>query len=338
MSERYMGLLVIAAYALLVQVLRKRFVADPLRQGARSQLLRQRRRLDAIPECGGASAAAVRRSTRKMLRRAEKSLTPSKRSGRVRELFSWSGSRETDAVSTAYEAERLIVAWLLPDVSVRGRLERARSELQFLPETERASWSKTLDQVKDSPPDAIRATIGEMLADVYARRDAAYSEAWSFNNKVAWFEWPGLLAALVMTWRGHGVLLFAGAVGGLLSRIQRARESQPSSADHGFSWPLIFLSPMAGAIGAWAGLYLILGLEKTGAVPDISAALGAHPLTQPTTTVVAVAILLGLSERFFDRVVALAEHGIVPGIDAKGADTSQPAGVETLRPAFGTHT
>lgn len=336
MSERYMGLLVIFAYFLMVQMLRTHFVADPLRQSARSELARQRRRLKAIPKTDRESAVVVRRSTHKMLRSAERSLSPPGGFGRLRELLSWSGSRENAAVSTAHEAERLIVAWLLPDISVNGRLRRARYELKSLPEPERAMWSEALDRVEAAPPDEIRATIGEMLADVYQHRDTAYSEAWSFNSKVAWFEWLGFLAAVVMVWHGQGMLLFAGAVGGLMSRVQRARTSPPSPGDHGFSWPLISLSPMAGAIGAWVGIYLILGLAMTGGAPDLSSAFGSHPLMQPTTTVIALAILLGISERFLDRVVALAERSIVPGVTPAASTLSGPSGLGTPRPALGT--
>jgi hypothetical protein len=50
----------------------------------------------------------------------------------------------------------------------------------------------------------------------------------------------------------------------------------------------------------------------------------------------AIAILFGISERFLDRVVTLAEHGIVPGIDATEEASAEPPGAEPLRPAFGT--
>jgi hypothetical protein len=337
MSERYMGLLVMVAYFLLVQMLRRQYVADPLRQWARSRLATQRRRLEAMPEShDDEHAAAVRRSTETLLQTAEESLTVPRGLCRLRELFSWSGSAEAGAVSTAHEAERLIVAWLLPDASVLGRLERARCELESLPAGQRRIWSDALDGLEWQTPSVVRATLGEMLADVYARRDTSYSELWSLKNKIAWFEWAGLLAAGVLVWQGSGMLLFAGAVGGLLSRMQRALKRRPIRTDYGFSWSLLFLSPIAGAIAAWAGMYLILGLEKSGVVADVSAAFGAHPLTQPTTSVVAVAILLGISERFFDRVVALAGHSIVPEIDPAAATSAQSASLETLRPVLGT--
>jgi len=336
-SDPATGLLVIAAYFLLAQMLRKQFVADPLRGWARSRLACQRRRLAAMPDChDDAYAVAVRRSTLEMLDDAEKALEPAGRFAPLREFFSWSGSREAGALSAAHEAERQIVAWLLPDISVHGRVQRARCELQSLPDGQRELWSDTLDRVELGRPDVVRATIGEMLADVYSRRDTAYAELWSLKNKIAWFEWAGLLAAVLIVCRGQGMLLFAGAVGGLLSRMQRALKRRPIRTDYGFSWSLIFLSPMAGALGAWAGMYLILGLEKSGIVADASASFGAHPLTHPTTAVIAVAILLGISERFLDRVVALAGHSIVPEIDPVAATSAPVASVETLRPAWGT--
>jgi hypothetical protein len=334
MSRRYMGLLVMAAYFLLVQMLRRQYVADPLRQWARSRLATQRRRLDAMPGShDDEHAAAVRRSTEALLQTAEESLAVPRGLGRLRELISWSGSAEAGAVSTAHEAER--VAWLLPDASVPGRLERpGASSSRFRRASARSGRTRSMGS--NCNRRASSAPLGEMLADVYARRDTSYSELWSLKNKVAWFEWAGLLAAGVLVWQGSGMLLFAGAVGGLLSRMQRALKRRPIRTDYGFSWSLLFLSPIAGAIAAWAGMYLILGLEKSGVVADVSASFGAHPLTQPTTSVVAVAILLGISERLFDRVVALAGHSIVPEIDPAAATSAHPTGLETLRPALGT--
>jgi hypothetical protein len=191
-------------------------------------------RLTATPEChDDAHATAVRSSTLEMLDDAEKALEPAGRFAQLREFFSWSGSREAGALSAAHEAERLIVAWLLPDISVHGRLQRARCELQSLPDGQRQLWSDTLDKAELGHPDVVRATIGEMLADVYSRRDTAYSELWSLKNKIAWFEWAGLLAAVLIVCRGRGMLLFAGAVGGLLSRMQRALKRRPIRTDYG---------------------------------------------------------------------------------------------------------
>ena len=61
---------------------------------------------------------------------------------------------------------------------------------------------------------------------------------------------------------GYEVLLLAGAVGGVLSRLQRELVRRDVPSDYGLSWSVLFLSPVSGALSAWAGVLLLQSLQR----------------------------------------------------------------------------
>jgi len=73
---------------------------------------------------------------------------------------------------------------------------------------------------------------------------------------------------------------------------------------------VLFLSPVSGALSAWAGLLLLQALQKVN-VFDLSTLLPASTdLTNPTGAILGVAIVFGFSERLLDRIVRQATEEI----------------------------
>jgi hypothetical protein len=88
------------------------------------------------------------------------------------------------------------------------------------------------------------------------------------------------------------------------------RRDVPS--DYGLSWAVLFLSPVTGALSAWAGLFVLLVLKALGVI-DLEAVLPATlKLTDPTDGAIALAIVLGFSERFFQGIVGQVTKQITP--------------------------
>src|SRR5215831_9472724 len=121
-----------------------------------------------------------------------------------------------------------------------------------------------------------------------------------------------LLPLGVLAGFGFGQLLVAGAVGGLISRMQRLVFSTRIPITYGSSWAPLFCAPILGALAAWAGLALISLLQTAGVLQLTELHTTLHDLKEPTAAVLGIAILLGLSERFLMRLEKQAEAVVDP--------------------------
>ena len=111
---------------------------------------------------------------------------------------------------------------------------------------------------------------------------------------------------------GYGLLLVAGAIGGLVSRMQRLVFSSHIPITYGSSWGPLFCAPILGALAAWAGLVLISLLQTAGVLQLTALHTTLHDLKVPTAAVLGIAILLGASERFLLRLEKQAEAVVDP--------------------------
>jgi hypothetical protein len=127
----------------------------------------------------------------------------------------------------------------------------------------------------------------------------------------------GITALCLVAAGSSAGILLAGAVGGILSRLQVARQPQSFehvATDYASSWVPLFLSPVLGALAAWAGTLLLSGLQiqvgasmvsptTATAVASECGAKGAHCLLGVTTATLAAAFVLGFSERYLTGLV-----------------------------------
>ena len=120
----------------------------------------------------------------------------------------------------------------------------------------------------------------------------------------------------------NGVLLLVGAVGGLLSRLQRTIDTADVPTDYGATWGALFLSPLTGALTAWGGILLIvLGvkLHIFGAALDLDSNDPYNP------TALALALVFGFSERWFSGLIDTVQSSVGTPAGPTSTSTTTPA-------------
>ena len=228
----------------------------------------------------------------------------------------WNGSRDLVAWDLVHRVEAEAAATLSGPALV-ARLMKAQSQLDDLPERKRIYWSIVLnDLLAGSPHTKLRdeqvaqAILHNLLTELYDARDTKFTNLATQQNKVTWMVFTGLAIMAALVSQGYEDLLMAGAVGGILSRLQRELDRREVPSDYGLSWSVLFLSPVSGALSAWAGVLLMQSLQKLNVI-DLSALLPANiDLTDPTGAVLGIAIVFGFSERLLDRIVRQATEEI----------------------------
>jgi len=257
---------------------------------------------------------------------------------RVTAPLIWNGSRDLVAWNLlhrveAHEASKKTGAQLV------AVLMKAQSQLGELPPDKRIYWSKVLHDLLEGCPqgklrdeEVAQALAHQLLSELYNARDTKFTNLATQQNKVTWMVFTGLVIMGALVSLGYEQILLAGAVGGVLSRLQRELQRRDVPSDYGLSWSVLFLSPVSGALSAWAGLLLLQSLQDFGVV-DLAQLLPAGvDLTDPSGAMLGVAILLGLSERVFDRLVRQAEDEIA--VKPQGAEkTPEPMAEPPHTPA-----
>jgi hypothetical protein len=117
----------------------------------------------------------------------------------------------------------------------------------------------------------------------------------------------------------------------------RALRREDLPLDYGASWTTLFLSPLFGALAAWFGIALITLATQPG-VNLLGNAFRLVDWNTPTApATLAVAFLLGFSERLFDAVVGAVERHAAGTRAAEEAAkaASTPAPMVPQRPASG---
>jgi hypothetical protein len=153
-----------------------------------------------------------------------------------------------------------------------------------------------------------KALLSEALAMLYRERDGHFATLMTWHNKTTWLMSCGLLlmAAIGLT-LPNAIFFLVGAAGGLLSRLSRTLVRDDVPHDYGVSWVPLFLSPVMGALSAWAGI-LVLDLLRQwkvlGQAVDIDWGNPYH------TATLAIAFALGFAERLFDTFMSQLQETI----------------------------
>jgi hypothetical protein len=246
------------------------------------------------------------------------------------EWFFWSRGHEISGWISLHEVERQLIAFLVPESRVLERAAMAEAELRALNKPNSLVLADrlriTMQQVSAAPVDAahiaphllehLKQQLAEALTILYREDDTRFATLMEWHNKAMWLVYLSLLSIIVLGVVFHHEELFVvGAVGGLLSRMTRSlfREDVPS--DYGASWTTLFLSPLLGAISAWAGIAVLAWLrdvEALGAQFDKMA--WDHP---STVWVIALGITLGFSERFFTSLLSKVEGRVTDELERR---------------------
>jgi hypothetical protein len=171
-------------------------------------------------------------------------------------------------------------------------------------------------------PERWRALAREAKNLLYASEDAAFSWTASWHKKTTWLCFVGLalICVLAATLR-HEFLFTLGALGGLIGRMQRGLLRDKAPVDYGQSWNTLFLSPVVGALAGWGGVLLVAMAVQAKLLGELFK--GVTWDEKPQVLVLGIALLLGLSERFF--------VSIVQGIQGKAGVTADEGDTATTK-------
>ncbi|HEY0782189.1 MAG TPA: choice-of-anchor D domain-containing protein, partial [Thermoanaerobaculia bacterium] len=185
-------------------------------------------------------------------------------------ILFWSRGQEIAGWGYVHEAQVRMVP-LLDAETVGTRLEEAERTLRLCGEAACVQLADLIQKESASAPPATpdrrKALLAEALRALYGREDRTFSGFVSWQNKTSWLVGCGLSAIFALTgfFPNQAVLLVVGGAGGLISRLSRSLDRQDVPTDYGAAWTTLFLSPVAGAVGAWAGI-MVAGLAANANV------------------------------------------------------------------------
>ena len=270
MSDFGWGLVLLGTYLVLVILARWLYIArtNVVWSSAQAEAMAKRLSLQVERDPASNGKAAVTQSTLQQLLEEIKKETPQRGHTGV---IGWNGSHQIAQWVLMHEAERLALP-ALGHAQLVARLERALGQLEELPQPRRDAWEdviRTLLAAKDDADDerlnrAYRAYLDELLGEIYEASNGKATQLSGLYNRATWVILVALLPLAVLAGLGYGVVLVAGAIGGLVSRMQRLVFSTRIPITYGSSWAPLFCAPILGALAAWAGLVFISLLQTTG--------------------------------------------------------------------------
>lgn len=255
------------------------------------------------------------------------------------EYFFWSRGKENATWIAIHEIERQLASCVAPNEQVNVSLQWAEAELRLIGKPVSIVIADAIDTALDpatagavgdeaAQDNRRRALLGRALAMINGERDNSFFTLMEWQNKAGWLMLAAMIIISFLTLAaGKPVLFLAGAAGGFVSRLMRALRREDIPLDYGASWATLFLSPMFGAFAGWFGVALIV----LGTNPSVNLLGDAFKLVQwddpCAAATLAVAFLLGFSERFFDSVVGAVERHVdrtVSGGTSGSTTTSRP--------------
>lgn len=166
----------------------------------------------------------------------------------------------------------------------------------------------------------LQAELREALTRYFDLRDAYFERLANSGQIAAWLSYLGLVAVIVLgVVFDHEKLLLLGAVGGLVFRLTRELRRSPTASDYGDAWSRLMLGPIGGALAAWIGVLIVHVLSTNSAVKIFDSSLGIDWSNNPNTQTMVLALLLGVSERLFDKVVGTAQTRFGPQTESSAA-------------------
>jgi hypothetical protein len=208
---------------------------------------------------------------------------------------------------------------------LREILTKDAGDLADLIHTELASTTSEIS-VRDN---RFRSLLQEALDLVDTHDENDLDDTLNWHNKTVWLTWLGvmLLVSLEGTRRGGGGLFAAGAAGGFLSRLMRAIKRVDDPADSSAYWTTLSLSPLVGALAGWTGILLVELGFKLGVLGSTFS--GVTMENGYGSFALALAFLLGFSERLFDAITQSVEDKVDKKAEAKGTPSPKPPTKDT---------
>jgi hypothetical protein len=316
-------------------VVRWHRIALPTRELLRAQIHSLEKELDLLsqPKDGAKTLDPIRELLNNALALID--------STRQADRFFWSRGQELTGWGYVHEVE-IKMARFRDRASVVAHLERAEQQLRAANDVSSLALASSIHEALtavQTPDVRLQELLASALGVNYDRVDNSFADLVSWQNKTSWLVVCGLslVVALSAAFPDQSILFLLGAAGGLISRLSRSLERKDVPTDYGASWTTLFLSPVAGALGAWAGTLLAglafdLKVLGTGFTVDWT-----HPTA---TSTLAIALLFGFSERLLDGVLdKLEQAGGAPKAASTNSQPSQiPAANSSAGPSAGSPT
>lgn len=206
-------------------------------------------------------------------------------------------------------ARLLVLGHELAKSSMDGRAELGRRMLEAVRPV--PGQEPTADEA------TLRALLGEGLAQTYDARDDYFDGLVQENRRTVWLTTVGLMgiAGLALAF-GRAEFFLMGSVGGLFSRLTRVLRRRPEPTDYGVSWGPLMLGPVVGALGGWIGILIIAAMDGAG-LDLLDDELAPNWDQTAHSTELALAFLLGFSERFLQRILTSATERTAPPPEAQ---------------------
>jgi len=313
--------LVVVAYAAIAVLMRGHFIA-------RASIQALRGRIDELRASARLRGAVDGDPVLDLLTNAEVAIKDVDRWWR--RLIS-TGAAENRGWTTVHHAERLLLSLKgYEPAYLYARLRREAAELSVMPAAMARVWTaivaRHLDERLDVRPSSDRvqaeADLSQLLGRANRASDAYYTALAELYNKSSWLIFAGLvfIVAVIAAQPSAIPLLGLGAIGGLTSRIMRISSASSLPADYGALWAPLFLSPVLGALLGWTGVLLL----ELGRAVDVIA-LRAIDLTDTTSgPVLALALLFGFTERFFNGVANVIAAKVLGGPGSGNRTSREP--------------
>ena len=228
------------------------------------------------------------------------------------------------------EAKRILAGAYTRDQvlsSLRLVAEQLRPEYSGMADKVDATLAKA--DAANGPSDGfLRATLNDALRCINEKNDSALSALLNWQNKAfALIFIGGCLLFTIVALLDNPILLLLGFIGGFTSRLLRGKSvgSKPDGSE--MTWTDLFLSPIYGAFGGWAGILLLIVLTQFKVMGEAFKSL-TWANASCCTMGLGLAFVFGFSERLFSSVTDLAVGAVAKDKNRKAedsADTAKPA-------------
>jgi hypothetical protein len=151
----------------------------------------------------------------------------------------------------------------------------------------------------------LKALLREGMEIYYDQQDDYYEFLADWQNKTTWLTYIAVLLIGVLVWADHNALLLvAGGIGGLLSKLRSVIQKPGTPNDYGFSWSTIFLAPLVGALTGWVGVYLVLVMIKINVLGVMFNNLLGSSAIDSLPALMMIATIFGYSAGLFEKMIS----------------------------------
>jgi hypothetical protein len=316
-------------------VVRWHRVATPSREFLRAQIAGDRAELNLLPAQTDQDPGDWRSQINDLIEQASRAISPKavgrSNAYRLANFLFWSRGEEMSAWTYLHSAEVKMARYFRPEIVIT-RLEAVEQQLRTFNDAPCLALADNIRHALTATNPStdltrLKALLDGGLTTVYQHADNSATNDISWQNKTSWLVGCGIFVLVVVTIAvpNHGILLIVGGVGGLVSRMTRSLDRKSVPTDYGASWTSLFLSPVTGALGAWAGILIVDLAAQLNVLGPVFKADFATPCNTQT---LAMALIFGFSERLLDGVLDKLEEktGVVPPRNPPTTPPTPPTG------------